>query len=300
MKKKILIISIFLLAISMLFILTNTARAADVTITNVEPLTGGSIQNNGNEYTITLTKTDINNLEWHSKSDPTGQEGVDRVANGWDVGFKLTFSEAIQKGDLKTEYTDNEGKVHTNLEGTPDTNPAEYSVWVSLNENKLAGQTETFRLAKFVFTIGNDTKTVIINIDPRDVVLKEPDDGRMIKVIVDGYEFTMEKGKNLTADETKGGLTVDEAKKLKELMTPEEGYKFVGLFDIETEKEVTLNQAILADMELEVKFEELPKVTKPTEKDNTPKTGVTDVALISSVMAMVSAAGIIAVKKYNK
>ncbi len=40
--------------------------------------------------------------------------------------------------------------------------------------------------------------------------------------------------------------------------------------------------------------------TTPAEKDDTPTTGSVDVALIATVIAMVSVAGIVAVKKYNK
>ena len=212
MKKKILAVSILLLAISMLFILTNTVKAATATIEKVESLSGGNVEAKDNVYTITLTKDDVNKLEWHAIDDPTYQEGVDRVANGWDVGFKVTFSEEITKGDLKAEYTDVEGITKTNPSCTPDTNPKEYSAWVSLNENKLEGKKETFQLAKFVFTIGTETKTVIINIDPTDVKLKVPEDGRMVKVTVYGYEstyeFTMEKDKTLSNNKENGGLVI--------------------------------------------------------------------------------------------
>ncbi len=45
---------------------------------------------------------------------------------------------------------------------------------------------------------------------------------------------------------------------------------------------------------------ELNKEPMPEDKDNTPKTGSVDVALIATVIAMVSVAGIVAVKKHSK
>ncbi len=54
---------------------------------------------------------------------------------------------------------------------------------------------------------------------------------------------------------------------------------------------------------LKAQYNELTKEEEESvaeEKDNTPKTGIIDVALVASVVAMVSAAGIVTVKKYNK
>ncbi len=311
MKKTILTISILLLAISMLFILTNTVKAEGTTITDVTTLSGGSVQHTDNVYTITLTKDQINTLEWHSVEDPTGDESH-RVVNGWDIGFKLTLSAAFSKGDLKVKYTNYENVVKS-FDCTPDTNASEYKAWVSINENKLKGQTKVFQLAKFDFEIDGSKVTVIVNIDPTNVELKAPEGGRMVKVTVNGYEFTMEKGKNLTANKENGGLSEAEVEDLKALMTPKEGNKFVGLFIKGTDKKFTLDQVISSDLELEVRFEKLPEEPvaedpddeekeEPVaeEKDNTPKTGIIDVALIASVVAMVSVAGIVTVKKYSK
>ena len=93
-------------------------------------------------------------------------------------------------------------------------------------------------------------------------------------------------------------------------MTPDEGYKFVGLFVKGTDKQFTLDQVISSNMELEVRFEKLPEETvaeepddeaeEPEEKDPTPKTGLVDVALVASVVAMISVAGIVTVKRYSK
>ena len=93
--------------------------------------------------------------------------------------------------------------------------------------------------------------------------------------------------------------------KLEELRTELEKQ---GLAQAEIEKRLELAENLLAkeDLTLEqlkTKLAELTKPVeeaKPTEKDDTPKTGVVDVALIASVVAMISVAGIVTVKKYNK
>ncbi len=313
MKKKILMVTLLAVLFVLALALTNTVKATDITITDVTSLSGGTVSSSteGKVYTLTLTKTDISKLVWHAIDDPTGQAGVDRVANGWDIGFKLTLSSDFTKGQLKAVYTDYEGIVRTNSSCTPDTNASEYSAWVSLNENKLEGQTEVFQLAKFEFEIGTDKATVIVKVDPTDVELKLPEDGSVVKVTVDGYEFTMKKDKTLSANEENGGLSEAEVADLEALMT-KEGYKFVGLFIKGTNTKFTLDQVISSDLELEVRFEKIPEKAveeepveepaeeKPAEKDDTPKMGTIDVALISSVVAMVSVAGIVTVKKYSK
>ena len=307
MKKKILMVTLLAVLFVLALALTNTVNAADdITITDVKSLSGGTLVKNeaGNLYTITLTKDQVNTLEWHAKGDPTGQPGVNRVANGWDIGFKLTLSETFTKGDLKVKYTNYENVVKS-FDGTPDDTASEYSCWVSLNENKLKGQKDVFQLAKFEFEIDGNKATVIVKVDPKDVELKLPNDGRMVKVTVGDYEFTMEKGKTLSADEDNGGLSEAEVADLKGLMV-KEGYKFVGLFVKGTDKEFTLDQVVTENIELETRFEKLPEEPadepeeEPVEKDDTPKMGAIDVALIASVIAIVSVSGIVAVKKYNK
>ncbi len=47
-------------------------------------------------------------------------------------------------------------------------------------------------------------------------------------------------------------------------------------------------------------IEQTPDPEKPAEQDGTPKTGLVDVALVSTVVAMTTLAGIVVVKKYNK
>lgn len=73
------------------------------------------------------------------------------------------------------------------------------------------------------------------------------------------------------------------------------------------EQNLTLEelQAQLAELTAEQEVpeqapEQAPEEPATQEKDSTPKTGVVDVSLISSVVAMISVAGIVTVKKYSK
>ncbi len=73
----------------------------------------------------------------------------------------------------------------------------------------------------------------------------------------------------------------------------------------EAEKLIGNQNATIEEIEAQIanlqkQYNALKAPEKAEEKDNTPGTGVIDVALISAVVAMISALGIVTVKKYNK
>lgn len=323
MNKKIL----FTTFIAVLFVLSIfiavpvNAEQVQVNEAKVDTLTGGTITKNDDQkqVTITFTAEEINDLKWYSKDEPTYQEGVTRPGNGWWLGFKLTLPESVTPSKVTRDFTNVFGATDSKAFNADDEAENVCSYWLGIDENRLNGKTEEFTLGTYKFHWDNKETvdlTVIIKVDPEGVKLtKDPD--KMVTVKVGDTIFTIEKGKNLTTDKDKGGLTEQEAEKLNNLLKPKEGYVYVGLFDVKAQKVFELKQAVTEDLELEVRFAkensgdvnqntpptDTPAETpteQPTKKDTTPKTGSINFELIFSGMAMISLVTAVIIKKYSK
>ena len=118
---------------------------------------------------------------------------------------------------------------------------------------------------------------------------------------------------NIVLEETENGKVVAskenaiKGQSVKLEVTPAEGYKLSSLkvYLKGSTEEVKVNDNTFtmpdSDVLVQARFEKVQQVTPDEpEKDDTPKMGAIDVALITSVVAIVSVAGIVAVKKYSK
>ncbi len=120
--------------------------------------------------------------------------------------------------------------------------------------------------------------------------------------------ITVEKSENGKVE-----ASLDKAvagQKVKLTVAPDEGYELEEIYlDYEIEK-ISLkgNEFIMFDRDVKIvaKFKAIEKVEEPKlpvedEKDETPKTGSIDTVLFAStIVAMISVAGIVTVKKYNR
>ena len=274
MRKK-----LFLTVVSVLFIfvvsLVNPVNAETVTVNEaeIETLTGGTIAKDEDkkEVTITLTSEEINNLVWYEKDAPTYDDDVERPGNGWWIGFKLKLPSSVTPDEVTSDITNIYGASDTK-KFNPDNDTEDVcSYWTGIDENKLSGKTEVFTLATYKFHWDNqktDDLIVKINVNPENVKLTK-DPSKMVTVKINDTIFTILKDKNLTTDEENGGLTILEAEKLEKLMTPEEGYKFIGLFNKENNEKFDLETKISEDLELEVRFEKIEEQkTEDPKNDN--------------------------------
>lgn len=312
----------------------NAEDSVTVAEAKVELLSGGTISKDDDkkEVTITLTSEEINKLTWYEKDAPTYDDDVTRPGNGWWIGFRLTLPSSVTPSKVTRDVT--------NVYGASDSKPFNAdngktdvcSYWLGIDENKLEGKTSEFTLGTYKFHWDEkktDDLTVTIRVKPEGVKLTK-DPSKMVTVKINDTMFTMSKGKNLTSDETNGGLTEQEVEKLNKLMEPEEGYKFLGLYVKGTDNKFDIETVINDDMELETKFEEIkenikpevkpsdtakdeptetpvseqkpeqPKEEQPNQqpvKDTTPKTGLINFELFATVAAVLSLTGIVFFKK---
>ncbi len=251
MKNKILLVTLVFAIFLLCVVIANPVSAGtsnQIGNVTVSTLTGGSIEVNENTATVTLDSNAVNQLAWH----PAVEGEVKRPANGWWIGFKLTFDQPVNDKNVQCTYTnylnESQGTKPINL----DTNTT-YSSWVLINDNVLKGKEGELTVGTFKYTSDDSTVdlTVVVKIsNPKEVKLKVPTNG--VKVTVDGVTFTMEKNKTL-----KEGLTESEMADLDKLMTPKSGYRLDGLYDGDTK--VDLESTKFSDnKDLKVKFEKIP------------------------------------------
>ncbi len=322
MKNKILlttfIVSLIILVIS-IFTPVN-AESVEVDSAKIETLTGGTITKDDNkkEVTMTLDAEEINKLIWYAKDDPTYDEDATRPGNGWWIGFRLTLPESVTPSKVTRDVTNVFGESDSKPFNSDNGKPNVCSYWLGIDENRLEGRTSEFVLGTYKFHWDDKDKvdlTVIIKVNPEGVKLtKDPD--KLATVKINETFFTLQKGKTLTQDEENGGLTEQEVEKLNKLMTPEEGYKFLGLYDKVTGEKFELTTPVTGDLTLETRFEKVetpkeeskqePEAQKPEEpkkegpkKDETPKTGVNP-ELIVLIFTGLSLIGIVGLKNKNR
>ncbi len=313
MKRKILSILFLASALFMVLAITNTVKAEAKTYGKVEAIKEQNEQATvtGSEESNSAVLYEEKEVKWYPADTSLG-----RNVDGFWIGIKVTAPDGMSEGQLENAKFRRSGEERSfwNLKDSK-AEPHYIGLWKRIDKETLQNKTSEITIAEYEFDWNNDgnyEQKISIKIKPDGIKL---DDEDVVFVKIGTNHFTFKKGNSLNQ------LSEAEEKLLKELMTPAGGYKFVGIFDKKTGKEVALDQEISSDMELEIRFEKLPEETapttipeepadeieeiadeveKPTEKDNTPNTGVVDVGLITSVVAMVSAAGIVTVKKYNK
>ena len=310
MKKKIFSILALTIVFAMAITMLNTVSAALATEAGkVEDITSASAKDETDKtVTLTYTEEELNDLKWYDKDDPTGKAGLERPASGWWIGVKVTAPDSVNQENVaqaKYKYSNSSFKSFKNaLDDAEAVSNLCCTHWLGIDNNDIEnhkGETE-FTLETITYDWDGDETpdlTVIIKVKPENVVLTENPTGsesRMVTVDVDGTKFTLKKGSTLNE-----GLSASDLAKLN-AMIPENGI----LVDEETGGAVDLDVVIDSDKNYTIKVIETPAPETPApeatadELDNTPKTGVVDTTLAVTIIASISLAGIVAIKKYSK
>ncbi len=293
MKKKILTIATLLVVALIIGILGTTVMAADLAGATAEDATqddtrlDAGVKISSNESKINGDKQNIEVVYTVASLKVLGTNEEDRPDGyGW-IGVKVTCPEGAKKGiendKDKTEY-----------------NAPSFNQYFGINVAKLQkavedgtgyiSYTKSYTWQYDAEPKGVTTTTLTVKIKAEGVTLQDKDD-------------------SVSADKTLWNKDEYVTYKLEVLA---EELKEQGLSQKDIEERLQIAEELLADhdltiQELKAKLAELteekeePTSTEtPAKKDDTPKMGTIDVALITSVVAIVSAAGIVAVKRYSK
>ncbi len=304
MKKRILTILLLAVALIMVFALTNTVKAADDKFATVEQLGESAVSNitTNTSANVEITYNELD-IKW-SEAKPD----IGRYKNGWWVGVKVNAPDGMSESELQNSKYDNGTAVKSFWDYKDSTSEKHYiGVWVSVDKEMLKTAEETLTIGTYKFDWDNNgtfEQTLTIKVKPTGINLDTNVDGgtKIVTVTIGDKVFSLEEGQTL-AD-----LPEYEKELLEQLKTPEEGYKFVGLY--KGEEEFDEETAITEDIELEVKFEEeevveetpapespAPEKADTEDLDDTPKTGIVDVLGYVAIITVVSAMGIAVLNK---
>lgn len=217
---------------------------------------------NAENVVVTFKKM---NLKWVEADTSIGRNSA-----GWWVGFKMKAPNNItDEGAFTTAKYYQPGTEPKPMWGSmsDDEKANKYlGFWKSIDETVLEGKNDTFDLISWEFDWdgdGHTDQTVTIKIDPTEkgITFEEPSNEEYVKINVDGQKiFIIKKGQTLST------LTEEERALLDKLMTPEAGYRLVGLFMTKDDQEtrVDIDSTVFEDdAKLTIKFEEIPTV-QPT------------------------------------
>ena len=277
---------------SMGFTMSNTVFAETLTGT-VTSLSGNADITGTENVTV---KYDILNLKWYP-ADPS----LGRYENGWWLGIRITPPTSLSGEALKGVKFQTYGRQKTwsgekdFYDSTADEGHQYLSSWSYIdtnfiNEAKKAGQVEA-TLGKIRFDWNKDgayeqNVTIVINVNNTELSLESGDESKT-PVVVTIKDGDYSKNFTLTSGQSLNDLTPS-AKSDLEAIKQKEGKTFLGFFD-ETDKEVKETDPINSNITLTAKFKDIEVAqTQTEEKDETYKTGIINVKLISSIVAIIT------------
>ncbi|MBQ6991779.1 MAG: hypothetical protein IJN50_02530 [Clostridia bacterium] len=233
-----------------------------------------------------------------------GDENVTPNGSGSTVeGAGIAISQHTTKNEINVVINGGEVKgVSALVELTPEINPAPEKVSIEINGGNFEALEEGYD-AVISHNVSNFISGGSFNTDVEEYM-----DDSLVSVEEDGVfyvgeenEIKVEKTENGTVKASKDKAVQGQTVELT--ITPNEGYKLKSLNVItaaDSKVEVKDNKFTMPDLGVIVsaEFEKIPVVE---EKDDTPKTGSIDVVLyVSAIIATISLAGIVLVKKYTK
>lgn len=297
--KKILIIAVVMLV--GLFTISNVNAANNLGTVQAFKNTNDEVEvqnSSAEEVVVTFKKIE---LTW-SEAKPE----IGRNSAGWWVGFKITAptdkqtQEALKKATYYRKGLEKPMPLWNSMDANEQAGHY-FGAWKGIDETDLKGKTEVFELGRWQFDWdgnGQTDQTVIIKIDPSEgngITFKEPDPEKYVTINVgDKMIFTIEKNATLNT------LTKEEKELLNEILTPAEGYKFVGLYMVVDGEEVLVdleNTKFSANTKLTVKFEEVSKnqeeATTSQESVDNPNTYDNILGYVALVFIALSSVAVI-------
>ena len=288
MKKKLLVVIVFALISFVAFSFVNTVSAVqEVNTTSAGKVTditdSNKIDKSGeNVVTITYTKAELEKLKWS-----TANAGIGRDTNGWWIGYKVTAPNTVNEGNIdkavyNTKVTFSGSNVTKKFKDVLDGN-FYCNFWVFIDNNVLNKLGSDFTLSVSTFDWNGDNTndlTVYVKVtNATGARLKEnaDDEGKLVNVIIDEYEFDIEKGKTLASME---GLYKTMLESLKQGASDE---KFVGFFRKYNGVEVKETDPINEYMILVTKFTKVDPNNKTT-----PQTGTKTSTMVKFIVLIVA------------
>ena len=238
-----------------------------------------------------------------------GDEKVAPNGSGSTVeGAGIAISQHTTKNEINVVINGGDVKgLSALVELTPETNPAPEKVAIEINAGNFEALGEGYD-AVVSQNVSNFISGGSFNTDVEEYM-----DDSLVSVEENGVFYVGEEH-DIKVEKTENGTLKASLEKAVQgqtvelTVTPNEGYKLKSLTVItaaDSKVEVKDNKFTMPDLGVivDAQFEKIPVVETPKaeEKDDTPKTGSIDVVLYASaIIATISLAGIVLVKKYTK
>ena len=309
---KLLLFTIIFIAI---ISLGNVVKAANDNLGTASALSSGASEVDGNTANVEF-KFNTLNLTWY-KADPS----IGRDVDGYWVGYKMVAPSSVnsmekaQKVNYRRKMIGQNDWVNRPFTEVMD---GEWymTAWAQVTQKALNQHDEEFTLyeAQFDWDGNNEyEQTVTIKINPKTTTLETSNKSVVtIKELGEGVAekqttFEIYKGKTLSeglTDTEKNTLESIKNKKgflgfykLPNLDTTFEADKLNTYEKFDPDKDIINDAQVLVVAYFKVETKPEPEVEKQPEKDDTPKTGNTNIIGYIVASAIISAMGIAVLNK---